>query len=370
MGYIDSDCHVREPETVWEYLDPGERRYRPDKDEHGAWLIDGLPTQKAFDVAAMAEEYNTLFPEGSVDLLDVSARLKRMDVLGVDVQVLFSTFWLNVEVPSAQEEAALMRSWNRWVAERANDSGGRLLWTLEVPFRLPERAAAEMEFAKSHGAVGVHLAGFRHGVSLADPAYRPVYERAQALDLVVAVHVGGDWRKYRRDPSLTLLTNLAPIPGAFYALHTSGIPAQFPHLRWAFAEAGASWLPFTIQESSRADQWGGYRVNRNWREVARSVLADNHFYVTCQIDDDLAYLRGLVGTANLVHGTDYSHMDLGSDPYGLHIVATHPLLDKAEAAAIVDSNARRLWRVDSSFTPAPAPELRPEVVEAVRSWTR
>jgi predicted TIM-barrel fold metal-dependent hydrolase len=369
VGYVDSDTHVRESDRTWDYLDRSERHFRPVKDERGAWVIDGLATQTAFDVAAMPAEYNELFPEGSVDLSNPGARMKRMDMLGVDVQVIFSTFWLNVEVPSPDEEAALMRSWNRWMAEGVADSAGRLRWCLEVPFRRPERAIEEMEYARNHGAVAVHLCGLRHGATVADSLYRPLYQKAQELDLVMAVHVGGDWRKFRRHPPITLINNLAPVPGSFYALYSAGIPGQYTGLKWAFVEAGASWLPFAIQEASRADEWGGYRINRDWHRVAAAILEDNNFFVTCQIDDDLDYLRGLVGTSNLVHGTDYSHMDLGSDPYGLHIVATRPDLDPAEAAAIVDSNARRLWGIDPSFAAAPRPVLRPEVVESSRAWT-
>jgi predicted TIM-barrel fold metal-dependent hydrolase len=370
VGYIDSDAHVREPDSCWDCLDPAERRFRPEKDGEGVWVIDGFPIQGGFNVSAMPPEYTELFPEGSVDLADPLARLRRMDALGIDVQVLFSTFWLNVDISSPDHEAALMRSWNRWMADRVADSGGRLVWTVEVPFRLPERAAAEMEFGRDHGAVGVHLCGLRHGVTVADPLYRAIYEKAQELDLVGCVHVGGDWRKYSRDPSIVFINNLAPVPGAFHALVSSELPADFPTMRWAFVEAGASWLPFAFQEASRADVWGGYRVRRDWRDLAGQVLVNNNFFVTCQVDDDLTYLGSLFGLSNFVHGTDYSHMDVGSDPYGLHIIATRPDLDANDAGSVVDSNARRLWDIDPLFTPAPGFELHPEIIEASRAWTR
>lgn len=369
MGYIDSDSHVREADATWEYLDPAERHHRLEKDDRGAWVVDGTPTHGGFDARAMPPEYDELFPPGSVDLAEPAARVKRMDVLGVDVQVMFSTFWLNVEVPSAEQEAALMRSWNRWMADRVAGSGGRLLWAMEVPFRITERALEEMEAARDHGAVAIHLAGLRHGVSVSDPLYTPLFEKAQDLGLVVAVHVGGNWRRYSLDPSVVLVNNLAPVPGALHALYSARIPARFSKVRWAFVEAGASWIPFAIQEATRADEWGAYRGTSDWRDSAPHVLADNNFYVSCQIDDDLAYLQRLVGGEHFVHGTDYGHMDLGSDPYGLHLIAGRSDLDPESAMAIVDTNARRLWGIDASFTPAPAPDVRADVVGASRAWT-
>ncbi len=369
MGYIDSDTHIREAGDTWDYMDPTERHHRPEKDVHGAWLVEGFPVVGAFDVSVMPPEYNELFPEGSVDLAEPSSRLKRMDALGVDVQVLFSTFWLNVDVPSAGQEAALMRSWNRWMGDRVADSQDRLLWNLEVPFRIPERAVAEMEFGRDHGAAGVHLAGVKHGMTVADPLYRPIFEKAQELDLVISVHVGGDVRKYFRDPSLVLVNNIAPVPGALHALFSTGLPGQYPQLRWGFLEAGASWLPFALQEASRTDDPGGaFRGVRDWRDMAPTALGDNNFFVACQIDDDLPYLHGLFGSQNLVHGTDYGHMDIGSDPNGLHIIATRPDLEGGVADGIVDSNARRLWNIDPSFIPAPIPKVQTEVVGAAREW--
>src|SRR5262249_29846870 len=195
------------------------------------------------------------------------------------------------------------------------------------------------------------------------------YQKAQDLDLVIAVHVGGDWRKYSRDPSVVMVNNLAPVPGALHALYSTKTSADFPRVKWAFVEAGASCLPFAIQESRRADEWGGFRVGRDRGVLAADILVESSLVVTCQFDDALPCLGRLFGTTTFGQGTDYSHMDLGSDPYGLHIIASRSDLDANEAGAIVDSNARRLWGIDPSFTPAPPAALRPDIVEASRAWT-
>jgi predicted TIM-barrel fold metal-dependent hydrolase len=244
-----------------------------------------------------------------------------------------------------------------------------------VPFRLPKRAVAEMQFGKEHGALGVHLRGARHGYGLGDPVYTPVYAAGRDLDLVMAVHSGGDGRIMREQPSLVFLNNLAPVPGAFHSVLDGGLPRRFPGLRWGFLEAGASWLPFAIQQAMRVDTEASAGAVSNlrqvrgfheWRDRTRGLLGELDLYVACEIDDDLVYLDGFVGGSNLVHGTDYGHMDMGSDPYGLHIVDRRSDVDAATRRAIVDSNARRLWGVDPGFTPAPplapgweVPSMRP-----------
>ncbi len=367
MGFIDSDAHVRESDKTWEYFDPGERHLAP-KELGGNWQIGDLFSGGPFDPDATPEEYHRLFPNGSADLSDPDARIRRMDDLGVDVQILFSTWWIGSDVFDPIHEAALARSWNRWMAEATDRSAGRLLWTLQAPVRMPERALEEMEFSKRHGAVGVHMRGLRHGIGLGDPVNFPIYERAQDLDLVVAIHVGGDMRVLQRQPHMVMLNNLAPVPGAFHSVLKTGLHERFPRLRWAFLESGASWLPFVIQEAMRSDGYAGFRNFKDWRESVSDLLSNQEMYVACQIDDDLPYLIDMFGGDNLVLGTDYGHLDVGSDPYALQMLAERSGRHRATFGRIVDSNARRLWAISSDFTPAPRPREAIPEMSVVDNW--
>src|SRR5207245_1998481 len=98
----------------------------------------------------VAEWLRAVFPAGSVNLSDPSARIRYMDELGVDVQILFPTFWLSEEVTNVVREAAMARSYNRWLAEATAESGGRLGWAVYTPVRAVDRALQELEFGKEH----------------------------------------------------------------------------------------------------------------------------------------------------------------------------------------------------------------------------
>ena len=67
------------------------------------------------------------------ELRDVELRLKHMDKLGIDVQILFNTMWIARVADKAEAEIALCKSWNRWMAEVWKQGNNRLRWSCVVP---------------------------------------------------------------------------------------------------------------------------------------------------------------------------------------------------------------------------------------------
>jgi predicted TIM-barrel fold metal-dependent hydrolase len=352
MGYIDCDTHVIETEQTWDYFDPDERQFRP-------MMVDGYWTTEDYVVQwpgpMMKQWSGPVFP--GCDLVDIGARLRYMDDFGVDVQMMYTSWWLLYPTWSPAAEAALYRSYNRWLAERTGESGGRLRWALMAPLRTMDRAMQELEFGKENGAASVFLLGQNHGMSLANPTMYPLYEKARDLDLAITVHVGSDLRASRRDPGNSMHGGLMVLPGAFFAVLWSGLPRRFPGLRWAFVEGGASWVPYVLRETYRADATGVFRSFKDWRASADEALEGAELFVAAQIEDNVPEIVDLLGPDRLVYGTDYGHLDIGSDPDGMHVMTTRPDIDPAVARQIVDANGRRLFGIDTSFRPAPEPTV-------------
>jgi predicted TIM-barrel fold metal-dependent hydrolase len=351
MGYIDADAHVLECAETWDFFDPGEEMYKP-RMSGGYWEIEDLCMEYPGPTFA---QYRDVFPPGAVELRDPHARVRYMDDLGIDVHVLFPTYGLLVEAKNPLAQAAMSRSYNRWLAERTFGSGGRLAWVLDAPVQTTERCLEELQFGKEHGAVGVFIRGLGHERGLGAPMLTPIYEKAQDLDLAITVHVGGDLRPHKREWSTFLYAQIMPVPGALWSVLAAGLLEKFPRLRWGFLESGASWLPWVLQEKFRAQEGGGKRSFKDWRPAAQELMRKNKIYVAAFMDDDLPSLVSLAGEDCLVHGTDFGHVDVGSDPNGLHIVATRGDIDSAAARKIVDQNARCLYGIDRDFRPAPPP---------------
>jgi hypothetical protein len=286
-----------------------------------------------------------------------------MDALGIDAQLVHSSFWIGAELDNPLEEAALARSYNRWMADHFAGNA-RFPWTLRPPLRLMDRAFEELEFGKAHGAAGVFLRGNEHGCWLSDPYLYPLYAKAQDLDLAMVVHNGIPARRSRAQ-----IGNLVPQPpglfehwgtlmSAFYSvIHTSytdvDLGERFPHLRWAFIEGGASWSIGILDIKSREDSTDGTRPLHDIQRLSPDELAARNIHITIGTGEDLPYLVSILGEDVLCAQTDYGHND-GTSHLGQHTwVLESSGLEPGIARKIVDDNGRRLAGVDPNFRPAP-----------------
>src|SRR5437870_7434849 len=140
MAVIDADTHVIETDHTWNYLDPSEHQFRPfvisPKGEGGReyWYIDGKirglarQTVTAPDVSALEARLGRKMaaPQEAREGENVEIRLRHMDQLGVDIQVLWPTLFLERVADRPEAEIAVCRSYNRRLADLWQQPKGRL----------------------------------------------------------------------------------------------------------------------------------------------------------------------------------------------------------------------------------------------------
>jgi predicted TIM-barrel fold metal-dependent hydrolase len=131
IDVIDADAHVVETEQVWDYLEASERRFRPTlvpspaDPQRQIWVLDGenlgskfpSPNEKQSEahLKRFGREVGT--PVEARELSDVAQRLRHMDDLGIDVQVLYNSLWITPLTSRPDAEIALCWAWNRWLAD-------------------------------------------------------------------------------------------------------------------------------------------------------------------------------------------------------------------------------------------------------------
>ena len=290
MPIIDADTHIDETEATWEYLRDFEQEFKPitqhpsrvdpSKTPARYWLVDGH-RQMRF----VRDDGNTRTTVATRELLDVPARLRDMDAMGTEVQVLYPTLFLMEATERPEVSTALRRSYNRWLADRCAESHGRLRWVCLPPLMNMDETIKELQFAKDHGACGILKKGdLEAGKWPADQYFTPLYEEANRLDLPICVHIGSGTPDFvpAREFSLgSFMRSQLPTVHAFHTIIRHQLPVKYPKLRFGIIEAGCSWIPFIAWELKRrmekaADGSGSFSQFARYYAVIRFAQSQPH----------------------------------------------------------------------------------------------
>ena len=323
MRIIDADTHIDETDATWEFMSEGDLAYKPttafpsnpDPKLPPAryWVIEGKR-----QVRFIRSDKDSGTTVETRELLNVNARLKHMDELGTDIQVIYPTLFLMEASENPEASTATRKSYNRWLGEPCSDSGGRLRWACMPPVQKIDSVLEELTWAKEHGACGVVKKGDREaGKYPADPYFEPLYAAAEKLDLPICIHTGSgipDFSPAREfSHGQFMRTKGAAINGVLgLVLHK--IPMKFPKLRIGCIEAGSMWTPFVAYDLKRqaikqqGREWVGV-LGVPLIDISTNVFKDNRIWVTCQVDETLPLILKTVGEDNLMVGSDYTHRD-------------------------------------------------------------
>ena len=348
---IDADTHVDESEATWQGLEGETAKYMPMTVTPSAespvpgglnrfnsrwWLVEGRLQSRA---TRDAEHHP---PRAARELEDVQLRLQQMDQMGVDVQVIFPTFFIRYGAEDPAAEAALAKTYNRWMAEKCAPTNGRLRWAAVLPLLDAGKAIEELRWAKDHGACGIFKRGYDLDKRVSDPHFFPLYEEAEALNMPVCIHTGHPLPSHEWDRGFPIIASLT-------TLITAGIPDKFPNLRFGLIEAGASWIPYTISQLAAQDRARERRVGRQRDldfDFTKDLFRANRVFVTMDPIDDVEYLLQFGTEDNLMIGTDYSHSDISANLTNLDEVrswADQGKISQTVARKILEDNPRTFY---------------------------
>ena len=319
MTVIDADTHVDESESTWAKLEgtpyakyiPLTVNLAPEEAKRaGFGLVNGRRwlVEDHLQFRPMRDEINHP-PRVRRELEDVAGRVKQMDEMGIDVQVVFSTFFIRYSTGNAEAEWALTTTYNRWLAEKCAPTNGRLRWVAVLPWLQPQKAVEELRWAKANGACGVFKRGYDLNRKVSDRHFFPVYEEANALGLPLCIHTGHPMPGHEWDRGF-------PIMAAFTDVVNAKLPATFPKLRFGFIEAGGSWIPYIVSQlgaRKRVTLRGkGTRLPALF-DLAPDLFRENRAFITIDQIDDVESLLKFHTEDNLMIGTDYSHTDISAN---------------------------------------------------------
>ena len=340
----DADAHALMTPSMWADLplDFIVRRPRPlqigDSADMGrwnsGWLIEGTmhphpfgPGAEAANTPAMVLKEFGASPEeraavvgfpvpvGSSDFSDPQARIQDLDRLGIDVQVLFPTTLYARMTQDPGFEAALYRSYNRYMARQCKSNPKRLKWAGLLPLRDTKQAIETLDEMQSLGATAAVTFGTVGERLLSDASLTPVWDEFAGRKLPLCVHMGMSYPPFENlchsFQDANLIGKVIPAQLAFVALVGHGMLDRYPELKVAFLEFGAEWIFYMVGKMGHYSKVNKRRMPVGSKLPQREVedyLKSGRIFIAAEAEDTMLIQEiALLGEGQILCSSDFPH---------------------------------------------------------------
>lgn len=330
---VDADGHILEPVDLFErYMeerdllpmaptfytdDAGLQQFKLEGKTlpRGILGLGGRNAGRPVSLETQKQRWEEQQPGG----FDPHARVKDLDLEGIDTAVLFPTVGLRFcGIEDPRVALATCRAYNDWLADFCKPYPDRLVGVATVPFQHPEGAIAEMRRATEK--LGFKAAFIRpnplQGRNLDHPDYRPFWDAAQEIGCPVAIHEGGLMPTIKtvgadRFTNLVyrhMLGHAMEQQIASMTMILGGVCERYPRLKVVFLEAGGGWMPYWLERMDHHHERLGWLI-------PDCVLSPREYFLRqCYISVDpdektIPMLCEMVGDDNVMWASDYPHFD-------------------------------------------------------------
>jgi uncharacterized protein len=373
---FDADAHGSINPSMWQDLPNQFRARRPRPvtihDEVGlgnfnaGWLIEGSLEPHALGPGAQqANTPRNVLAEfganterehcsiGSMTLNDPAARLRDMDRMGIDAQMLFpSTLYAHMTA-DPEFEAALFRAYNRYVAAQCSHAPKRLKWSGLLPLRDERQAFEAIEEMQRLGARAAVVFGTVGERMLSDPSFLPIWDEFARARLPLCVHMGMSYPPLahlgRSIYDGHIIGMSLPAQLAFMAIVGHRMLDRYPELKVAFLEFGAEWIFYMV---SRMDHYlpldrGGHPMGLsmpNNADLPRQNICDyvksGRIFIAAEADDGmLIQLFQLIGEDHVLFSSDFPHGE-GRDNAAMEIIERKDISEAQKQKLLYDNTVR------------------------------
>ncbi len=342
-----------------------------------------IATEEGWMTPEMAAMYRTALQDGSIDdpgfrslwgffagstseraatlyrrIQDLDdERLRDMDALGIDMQLLMLTA-PGVQCFDAATGTALARSTNDTLAATVRRHPTRFAGMAAVAPQAPQEAAKEAERAvRELGLRGVVINSHTQGEYLDDPKYWDIFAAVEALGVPLYIHPN--------TPSPQMIEPFLPraLDAAIFGfacetgLHVlrlivAGVFDRFPRLQLVLGHLGEG-LPYWLYRIDFMHA-GIVRANRSpgakpLQRKPSDVLRQNVHYTTSGMcwEPAVMYVHGLMGADRVMYAMDYPYQVVADEVTAMDALPLSP----ADKAAFFAGNAQRVFGI------APGPVL-------------
>lgn len=305
-------------------------------------IIDWHAHHTAPEIADRIEALTGKRPHiDAYDSPDFSRRIKEMDEVGIDLQLICQGAGVYADQLPAQQALEVVRQSNDILAQRIAPYKDRLFGMAALSLKNIDASTAEIERLAGRGFRAVLLYPHVDGEMLIDtPATAPLFEKISALNLPIFLHGAGT----AQDPSLKRLEDGGA--GVAYAVLSDGEVAEcclrmiasglfdrYANLKIVIRSSGGG-LPLLLHRFFWRHK--GPKGEQRYLDIFLE-----HFLIDCASSDapTLAFLIAKMGENNIVFGSDYCG---GLGPLTKALNALKLQADPEHVKQFTENNSRRL----------------------------
>jgi len=325
---------------------------------------------------------------------DSTRRLREIEADGVVAEVIFpntvppfapsmlSEFG-EAEIGADPERRwAGIRAHNRWLADFCAEAPGRRAGVAQIFLPFVEESVQEIRWAKENGLTGgVLLPGAPPGSGVAPlyaPEYEPIFAVCEELGMPLNHHAGGASPDYGNHLPQSLAMYMLEVTWwsqrALWHLMFSGAFERHPNLQFVLTETGVGFAPDVLgqldsfYDRMKRDDPSSEHIFGGPTVAKMSLTPTEYFERQCHIGASFmppkeCARRHEVGTAKIMWGTDYPHVE-GSYPFTReHLRLTFSALEPDEIQQMVGLNTAKLYGFDLEQLAALAARIGPTKAE-------
>jgi predicted TIM-barrel fold metal-dependent hydrolase len=328
-----------------------EFRIKNPSSKHSVGTKDGLDTKSKHEprLPGMPPRYI----ESPPAFFNPEDRIVLMDELHVDRAMMWPTLASLLEERLADDPkatAVVVHALNEWMLEHWTfNFENRIFATPVLNLSILDEALRELDYVVENGARAILIrpapvpdfGGRRR--SLALPEYDPFWQRVQESGVLVGMHSSDDgsqryineWdgrtSEFSAFVARSMFSRLVEseyrnIRDTIYSIIGHGLATRFPDIRFMPVENGSQWVPTALKQFQKLYDRSPSGFDEDPMETFRRSIIVHPFF-----EEDVLNIVDLVGTDNVVFGSDYPHPEGLSEPLSfLEEIEPLPEVDKAK----------------------------------------
>lgn len=304
---LETDCwidrfpaHLKDKAPRMEFRDGGWR-----------FSIDGKPMMRDKDVVPLCEAM-----ECNPGLTDVAARVRDLDIEGVEKELIFPQRLFGLYMMTDMEmREEIFGAYNEAIAEQCAKAPGRLYPVMVPNYWNPAQAKESVERCKALGArclmVPINprkdLAG--EPILYNDPKMDALWEAVADSGIPLCFHIGENIPTGAPGATGTfVLAQMGGFRQNWGMLTFAGVFDRFPKLKVVFVEGGISWVASMLHDADMIYNSFSSSVSPKLKHPP-SWYWRNHCYATFMTDPVGLEVLHRIGADRVMWASDYPHQE-------------------------------------------------------------